>query len=281
LKILRGNTYIFIEAVLWNDNRGKILMMTQSWNDINDPGAFRKKEPKSAEKAVSRSDAVRPAEKPEDEVRLISAKWVPGPDGFACNEQCFLEVKAQFLKPTIRSKIQGNLFGIYNGIEHDLSQAITGDIDKETQIARMEIPKLWYVNDDHYNAFVNDKTTPSSYLIKGISHSRGANEIDSPALELPVQAGAELRIQLELDPEDERYKGYGFKLTSSDEGSSYSSTLTVDNDAEKGDDALTLIFTGLDPTLTYTLEVLIDTEPTGTQIFTDCSYEELEKYYEN
>lgn len=255
--------------------------MTTGWHDINDPGAFRKKETKPDEKAVSDLDATQPAEKPEDEVRLISAKWIPGPNGFACNEQCFLDVKAQFLKQTVRSQIQGNLFGSYDGVEHDLSQTITGNIDKDTQIARMEIPKLWYVNDDHYNALMHDESTPSAYIIKGISHSRGANEIDSPTLELPAQGGAELRIQLELDPKDERYKGYGFKLTSSDEGSSYSSTLTVDDDAEKGDDALTLIFTGLDPSLTYTLETLIDGEPTGTQIFTDCCYEELDKYYEN
>ncbi|MDG5816823.1 peptidoglycan-binding protein [Chitinispirillales bacterium ANBcel5] len=121
----------------------------------------------------------------EPEVRLISAQWKPGPKGFSYNEQCFLEVKAEYLKETIRAKIRGKLFCTFDGKEEDLAQEVNGFIEKDGT-AVMEIEHLWYMNLAHYNACKEDPNTPCSYIIKNITHSRGENIIDSPVLEMPV-----------------------------------------------------------------------------------------------
>lgn len=169
--------------------------MAGEWHDINDPGFLSGKKTREAENTepVAAMEEDQPAreDKPEAEVRLISAEWKPGPKGFQYNEQCFLDVKTEYLKKTIRARIRGNLWGTLNGEEFDLSQEVVGFIDKKADIARMEIKRLWFI-DDHYPEWKKDPQTPCAYTIKGIFHSRGANEIDSPVLEMP--AGNELLV---------------------------------------------------------------------------------------
>lgn len=124
-------------------------------------------------------------EEPERLVRIVSAEWIPGPKGFQYNEQCFLDVKTEMLKDTVRTRIQGKLFGIYNGEEVDILQNVEGFIDKNNCIARLSIKHLWFINDAHYKAWVKDKTVAVKYFIKEVSHSRGENTINSPVLEMP------------------------------------------------------------------------------------------------
>ncbi|MBD3422445.1 MAG: OmpA family protein [Chitinivibrionales bacterium] len=88
---------------------------------------------------------------------------------------------------TIRLGIRGKLFGIYNGQEFDLSQEVEGFIDRKTGIARLEIKRLWFIN-DHYPQWQKDSQTPCKYKIKGIFHSLGENQVDSPDLEMPPQS---------------------------------------------------------------------------------------------
>ncbi|MDG5816811.1 hypothetical protein QA601_17070 [Chitinispirillales bacterium ANBcel5] len=120
----------------------------------------------------------------EPEARLISAQWKPGPKGFMYNEQCFVEVKAEYLKETIRAKIRGKLFCTFDGKEEDLAQVVEGFIEDDGT-ALMEIEHLWYVGNAHHNSCKEDPNTPCSYTIKDITHSRGENTIDSPPLEMP------------------------------------------------------------------------------------------------
>ncbi len=146
-----------------------------------------KKRNDEAAKIVTGVENDEPAEeeKPEPEVRLISAQWRPGPKGFINNEQCFLDVKAEYLKKSARARIRGKLFGTYEGVEEDLGQEVEGFIE-DNGIASMEVKKLWFINNLHYNSWKKDKSVKCSYKIKGISHSRGANEIESPVLEMPA-----------------------------------------------------------------------------------------------
>ncbi|MDG5816730.1 OmpA family protein [Chitinispirillales bacterium ANBcel5] len=133
----------------------------------------------------------------EPEVRLISAQWKPGPKGFYYNEQCFLEVKAEYLKETIRAKIRGKLFCTFDGKEEDLAQVVEGFIEKDGT-AVIEIEHLWYMNLAHYNACKEDPNTPCSYTVKNITHSRGENTIDSPELEMPWEPVREVhKIEIE------------------------------------------------------------------------------------
>jgi hypothetical protein len=53
-------------------------------------------------------------------VRLLEARWKPGKNGFHFNEECRLEIKAEFLKPTARTRVQVALFVIFNCKEEDL-----------------------------------------------------------------------------------------------------------------------------------------------------------------
>jgi hypothetical protein len=161
--------------------------MAEQWRDINDVGFSRGS---SEEPALVTSAEEDEPEEAVSEVHLISAEWKPGHKGYLNNEQCFLEVKAEYLVETVRARIRGKLFGTYNDQEIDLAQEIVGFINKETGIARMEIKKLWFVNDEHYRAWKNDEDTPSHYIIKEITHSRGDNTIDSPVLDVPREISA-------------------------------------------------------------------------------------------
>ncbi|MDG5814616.1 peptidoglycan-binding domain-containing protein [Chitinispirillales bacterium ANBcel5] len=125
-------------------------------------------------------------EEHEPEVRLISAEWKPGPKGFEYNEKCFLEVKTEYLKNTIRAKVRGKLFAIFNDREEDLAQVVEGFI--EDDVATLEIEHLWYANLQHYNTCKENPRTPVKYFVKNISHSRGENVIDkSPVLQMPPE----------------------------------------------------------------------------------------------
>jgi hypothetical protein len=163
--------------------------ISKPWNDINLPGfSSGKKEEGPAKKFITGvDDSETNKEEPEPEVRLISAEWKPGPKGYQHNEQCFLDVKAEYLKETIRARIRGRLFAKLDGEEIDLAQEVEGFIDKGTSIARMDIKKLWFAHLDHYKLWLKDKNTLSQYTIKSIAHSRGTNEIDSPVLDMPAE----------------------------------------------------------------------------------------------
>jgi hypothetical protein len=167
------------------------MPVAEEWHEINDPGFFHgKKQTKPKQEPIT-DTGVNESSSAEDKkdgpkVRLISAQWKPGPKGFQLTEQCFLEVTAEYLAQTASSRIQGKLYGIYEGEEVDLSEDVQGDLDEKTGIAPLEIKRLWYVNDAHYAAWIKNPTISSEYLVKGIKHLEGANEIDGPKLTLPV-----------------------------------------------------------------------------------------------
>lgn len=171
--------------------------MSGPWHDINDPGYLvgRKRE-EPAHTPATEEESSEPKKAEDPEVKLLSAEWKPGPKGFEHNEQCFVEVKAEFLKKTVRTRLKGKLFGTYAGKEVDLAQEVEGFIDRTSGIARMMIGHLWFVNDPHYAAWRRDPSTPCTYVVKGISHSRGANTIDSEVLSMPPEKKTVLRIRL-------------------------------------------------------------------------------------
>ncbi|MBD3344236.1 MAG: hypothetical protein GF401_04150 [Chitinivibrionales bacterium] len=235
--------------------------MAREFHDINEPGhsfAKKKEEPKENKRDIDIQD-IEPVEKKkeEPEVRIISAEWKPGPGGFQYLEQCFLEVQTEFLpgkEDTERLRIRGKLFGIFNGQEFDLSQEIEGFIDRKTGVARLEIKKLWFI-DDHYSEWLEDSQTPCTYKIKGIFHSLGENEIDSPELSMPANSHVTLRITLDIDPEDPEAQDDKIRLFSTDDSQSYEKILTVKDDKKTGNDTLELEFPDINSALSYTLEV--------------------------
>ncbi len=176
--------------------------MTEAFNDINYPRFVIQKDkkesnPKKFVTGVDDSNSVE-EKKCDNEVRLISTEWKPGPEGFQYNKQCFLEVKAEFLKVTNLTRIRGKLHGIYKGEDVDLSQEVVGFINRKTNIAKMEIKHLWFINDKHGDEWHDDKNIPAKYYIKDIFHIRGENKIDSTVLEMPVNDELEDRIKIVL-----------------------------------------------------------------------------------
>lgn len=232
-------------------------MASRVWNDINLPGFARSKEEEKEKTVVTGVEDNSPEEEPEDEVRIISAEWVPGSKGFQYNEQCFCDVSAEYLKKTSRAKLRGNLHGIFNGIDEDMGLTVEGCIDDVTMIARISIPKLYFINNDHYVAWQEDSSITCQYYLKDISHSLGANKIDSPMLDMPNDKTAELQkltVRLSIDPDDPDCQNDTFTLSSTDDERSYEQVKTVQDDALKNNNTVELVFTDLDENLTYTLE---------------------------
>ncbi len=234
-------------------------MASRVWNDINLPGIARSKEEEKEKPVVTGVEDNTAEEEPEDEVRIISAEWVPGSKGFQYDEQCFCDVNAEYLKETSRAKLRGNLHGIFDGIDEDMRLTVEGCIDDTTMIARLTIQKLHFINNDHYTTWQKDGSATCQYYLKDISHSLGVNKIDSPMLDMPNDKTAELHsfsLFLEMvDPHDPERKNDKFTLYSTDLQQTYEQTKTISDDAVANDNTLELIFTDLDENLSYTLEL--------------------------
>jgi hypothetical protein len=232
-------------------------MPPKVWNDINLPGFSRSQEEETDHDRITGVEDTTPDEEPDDEVRIVSAEWVPGAKGFQYNEQCFVDVTAEYLVETNRAQIKGNLFGIYDGVEVDMGLNVSGYIDDSTMIARISIPKLYFINNDHYAAWQADNSVSCQYVLKGINHTLGANTIDSPVLDMPNGETAERKtftIRLRLDPNNPAYQNLKFTLYSTDDERSYEQVKTIRDDALQNNDTTELLFTDLDENLTYTFE---------------------------
>jgi F0F1-type ATP synthase membrane subunit b/b' len=234
-------------------------MPPKVWNDINLPGFSRLKEDEVESKRVTGVEDSSSDEEPEDKVRIVSAEWIPGAKGFQYNEQCFVDVTAEYLVETNQARIKGNLFGIYDGVEVDMAFTASGCIDDITMIARISIPKLYFINNYHYAAWQEDNSAPCQYVLKGIKHTLGANTIDSPILDMPNRENAQLKefcLFLEMiDPNDPERQNDTFTLFSTDNACTYEQIKTIRDDAVPNNNILELIFTDLDENLAYTLEL--------------------------
>lgn len=82
----------------------------------------------------------------------------------------------------------------------------------------------------------------------------------------------ELRLRIDIDPDDSDNWDDRFKLFSSD--SSYCQTKTVKDDQIKGDEYVDLHFTDMDQTLSYSLEV-DSGEGETCLVFEDLPYAEI------
>jgi|GEM_PF-6350563 len=171
-------------------------MQGKVWHDANLPGFSSgktvTKEKSKVVTGVDDYDSSDDKQEPEKEVRIIDGKWAPGPKGYLYNESCYLDVSTEYLplkndRKTIRKRIFGKLYGIYDGEEVDMGENVEGHIDDKTNTARLTIKKLWYVNNPHYSAWQKDKSVKVQYIVKEISHTLGANKINSPKLELPIE----------------------------------------------------------------------------------------------
>lgn len=253
--------------------------MAKSFHDINLPKySVPENKDKESKKVITGVDeSERDESEVAKEVHLISSEWKPGPDGFQYNKKCILEVRAEYLKKTIRKRIRGKLYGVFEGAEEDLGQEVEGFINSENGIAQMEIKHLWFVNDKHFNEWKKDKSIQCKYKIKGISHSKGDNTIDSDFLEMPQAELTKLRLRFDIDPEDISVQNDTFTLKSTDPKNSYSQSLTVKDDKIKNNSYLELEFIDINPLFSYTLEIDPGNEGLSFFFFENIPYSDLQK----
>jgi hypothetical protein len=157
--------------------------MPQFWNDINDPGVFKRKtdDRKSSKPVKYESDQPAKETKQEPEVKLVSAEWEEGPEGFQFNKKCNLKITTEFLKETFRKKLTCNLFVVYNGAEEDLNHLVDAELEADgTATAQMTL----YYGQGYYKAAQENPAATCQYKAR-ISHPTAVGDLESELLDMP------------------------------------------------------------------------------------------------
>ena len=180
--------------------------MSSEWHDIDDPGFFSKKQDQNDS---SKSDDVAVEAPPktdtdEPEVKLIEATWQPGDKGYEFNKECYLEVKAEYLKKTSMRRVSAQLFVEFKGDTEDVSYQADGYLD-EDGIARIKI--ILYYGTAYNDALQDDPQAACTYTCT-VSHPSAEKEIQSEPLEMPMPQCVfylDLRYFNPLKDGDERF----------------------------------------------------------------------------
>ena len=251
--------------------------MTTEWHDINDPGYFcrppRSDQQSQAPTLQTETEGTK-KKNDEPEVKLLSASWVAGTEGFQFNKKCKLQVKAEFLTQTIRKRVSISTYVVFNNEEEDLRQTVSAMID-DNGIAEAEL--TLYYGETFHAALCDDPAVTCEYKAVA-SHPKGVKEITSEILPMPQAkkaGGAALRIRVEADTAAAETFDDLFRLYSTEPEKSYDVTLTVKDDMTPGDKSIDLEFTGLNPDLNYTLEIDPGKEGASFHLFENVPYAEL------
>jgi hypothetical protein len=249
--------------------------MPQSWNDINDPGVFKPIKSGGASSQATEYATDKLSEKPKDEqeVKLVSAEWEEGPEGFQFNKKCNVKISAEFLKETIRKKVTCQLFVVFDGQEEDLSHTVDADLDDDG-CAKAEVT-LYYGN-AYYNALQENPDATCQYKVK-VAHSTAKAELESAHLEMPKGQKKSIVVRLNIKPEAPESQDDTFRLFSDDAEMTYDKTLTVKDDKKPGDNYLDLEFEGIDETLSYSLEINLGAQGSVYHLFQNKSFQNLQQ----
>jgi outer membrane protein OmpA-like peptidoglycan-associated protein len=154
---------------------------SSSWHEINDPGVFTKKV--KNEPAAKQQEAVVEQKQEEEtgpEVRLSDPQWAKGPDGFAFNKKALVSVKVDYLKTTVRKRVNFELFVESEGEREDLKQNVEG-FEKD---GRAEAEVTLYYGDKYNERLKSDPSAACKYIFKA-THSTGEKPVESEPLEMP------------------------------------------------------------------------------------------------
>jgi len=125
---------------------------------------------------------------------------------------------------------------------------------------------------------MDDKKMITYVPVKGKEHSFRLNtHIRNEIVVSKLKAPYEVIIDIQVDPEDLESTDDRFMLFSTDKPRTYERTLTIKNDLIPDDDFATLRYTGLDPNLSYTLEVDSGIGGSQYELLTDVAYADLKK----
>ncbi len=158
-------------------------MSGNEWRGINDFYFVRKKAEEKEPEPVDINEESSADEKEEPEVKLLEGKWLPSEDGFQFNKKCIAQVKAEFLKETIRKRVIIDTFVEYEGETEDLGQQVEASLDNEG-IGEAEIT-LFY-GDKYSEVLRSDPSAICHYKFKA-HHNACEKDIESEKLEMPQQ----------------------------------------------------------------------------------------------
>jgi hypothetical protein len=243
--------------------------------DVDEMGFVPRRRAAMQHQAPAEEEAAAAVPARQVEVRLIEAKWKPGKNGFQFTEQCQLEIKAEYVITTVRTRVEIRPFVVFNGQEEDLGSPTEAFLDNNG-IAVATI--LLEYGSAYYDALEKDPSVTCRYKCR-LSHSTGEREIESELLDMPqgTQPAPKgvFKVRLDIDPAKADADEDAFILFSTDPTASYSKTLTVKDDKIKGDAFLDLEFVDLVEGLNYSLKVLPGNKNKGYLLFTDKPYREL------
>lgn len=244
--------------------------MADNFHDINEPGVWKKKPEGGSAQTAAPAEEASPAPKQEAKVFLKNGRFEPGSDGYAFTKKVKVKVDVEE-EGNQGEKIKGlvtfKLFSRYKGKEMNHNHEV--DVGIHDGVAEAEL--TLYYDDGYY-----DDRMPADEIVEYFfraSHKRCSEVHESKVLTLP-ETGGKLRISLHIDPEDEAAQNDTFTLRSTDEKVTYEKILTVKDDCDSSNDILDLVFDGVDPALSYTLEADLGEDGELELIF-KMTYEEL------
>jgi hypothetical protein len=164
----------------------------QEWQDINDPGFFKKTSPieKTSSTGFVTDGILVSKEKAGEEVRLSNPEFLEGDEGFEFNKKCLVRVNVEYVKETFRKKVSFSLFSDYKGEIQDMRHEVEGE--EEGGVAEAQV--TLYYNDAHYTDYFEDNSKTVDYFFKAI-HPSG-KEIESPRLTLPRDKDEAKRVRM-------------------------------------------------------------------------------------
>jgi hypothetical protein len=157
--------------------------MAHIWQDINLPGFSSAKETTESGNEPQNTPDSEPKEQ-QTEFKLDKAYWKEGSQGFGFNKKCFVVVEGSFLRDTVRTRIQGDLFCESKAGLEDLGSHVEGFLDKQS--GKAELETTLYFGNKYYDMLKNKPAAKCKYILKKIHHTRGDREIESEPLEMPV-----------------------------------------------------------------------------------------------
>lgn len=157
--------------------------MAQTWQDINLPGFSSAKESAESGNEPQNTADTEQQEQPT-EFKLDKAYWKEGSQGFGFNKKCFVVVEGSFLRETVRTRIQGDLFCESEAGLEDLGSRVEGFIDRQS--GKAELETTLYFGNKYHDMLRSKPNAKCKYIVKNIRHTRGDREIESEPLEMPL-----------------------------------------------------------------------------------------------
>jgi outer membrane protein OmpA-like peptidoglycan-associated protein len=157
--------------------------MSTEWHDINNPGAFKRKDQEQSAKPASAEDSSAQSSAPEQKVILRNGTFSPGADGYAFAKKVKVGVEATLDGGSAGDSISGlvtfGLFSKHKNVEQDHKHSV----DSGVHDGKAEGELTLYYDDGYYDAGM-PQDEKVEYYFKA-SHAKAQQPLTSETLEMP------------------------------------------------------------------------------------------------